>query len=128
MRINRLHLVYDLFVTNPTSSVMKLEKLQTLDASRRDAVVETERGLRIVETLAGPDLDGGIKPLFPVRSLALGLRKSLACSLTPPSPEDGDFRTGSCTVSRSPSPRLRGESSTYAVVSGSTPSSTTHRW
>lgn len=68
----RVHLVYELFVINPTSSVMQLQKLQTLDASRHDAVVETERGLRIVATLAGEDLDGATKPLVPLSSLTLG--------------------------------------------------------
>jgi hypothetical protein len=67
---NRVHLVYELFVTNPTSSVMRLEQLQTLDASH-DSVIDTERGSRIIATLAGTDLDGATRPLVPASALTL---------------------------------------------------------
>ena len=41
----RMHLVYELLVTNVSSSVMTLEQLETLDASTSDAA-DTERGVR----------------------------------------------------------------------------------
>ena len=41
---DRTHVVYELFVFNPTRSVMRLKELQIIDASRHDAVIGTERG------------------------------------------------------------------------------------
>jgi hypothetical protein len=71
----RVHLAYELFVTNPTTSVMRLQKLETLDASSDDSVIDTERGRQIVATLADEDLDGATKPLLPLErggSLTVG--------------------------------------------------------
>jgi Peptidase family M23 len=67
----RVHLVYELLITNPTSSMMRLEKLETLDSGRHDSVIGSERGPRIIATLAGRDLDGATKPLVPVSTLTL---------------------------------------------------------
>ncbi len=55
---DRTHLVYELFVFNPTRSVMRLKELQILDASRHDAVIGTEEGSGIVAKLSEVDLDG----------------------------------------------------------------------
>ena len=55
---DRIHVVYGLFVFNPTRSVMRLKELQILDASRHDSVIATERGSRIVARLSEVDLDG----------------------------------------------------------------------
>jgi hypothetical protein len=55
---DRIHVVYELFVFNPTRSLMKLQELQILDARRHDAVIGTERGSRIVAHLSKEELDG----------------------------------------------------------------------
>ncbi len=55
---DRTHVVYALFVFNPSQSVMRLKELQILDATRHDAVIGTERGSRIVAKLSEVDLDG----------------------------------------------------------------------
>jgi hypothetical protein len=69
---NRIHLVYELFVINPTTSVMRLKKLVTLDASTHDSVIDTEHGADIIATLGGGDVDRATKPLDPESALTLG--------------------------------------------------------
>jgi hypothetical protein len=64
----RVHLAYELFVTNPTQSVMKLEKLETLGAGGRNSL---ERGARIIAALTDQDLDGATKPFVPGSTLTL---------------------------------------------------------
>src|SRR2546423_4181040 len=59
---NRVHLVYELFVINPTTSVMRLKKLQTLDASAHNSVIDTERGARVIATVGDGNLDGATRP------------------------------------------------------------------
>ncbi len=117
---DRVHLVYELFVTNPTSSVMRLQKLQTLDASTHDAVIDTERGSRIIATLAGEDLDGATKPLVPASTLTLAPAQVTRLFL------DATFSTRAripgrlehrFTFTLTPS---EGAPSTQTVVSGST--------
>lgn len=58
---DRVHLAYELFVLNPTNSVMTIEKIETLDASAGDAGVGAETGEQIVSSLEGEDLDGATK-------------------------------------------------------------------
>jgi Peptidase family M23 len=53
----KVHLVYELLVMNVSSSVMTLDRLETLDASKHDAVVNTESGDEIVAALQGADLE-----------------------------------------------------------------------
>src|SRR5206468_10125300 len=63
----KVHLVYELLVMNVSSSVMKLDRLETLDASKGDAVVNTKSGDEIVGTLQGADLEATIQA-FPTGS------------------------------------------------------------
>jgi hypothetical protein len=69
---NRVHVVYELFVINPTTSVMRLKKLETLDASTHDSVIDTEHGAHIISTLGGGDVDSATRPLDPESALTLG--------------------------------------------------------
>ncbi len=117
---NRIHLVYELFVTNPTSSVMRLEQLQTLNARSHDSVIDTERGSRIIATLAGTDLDGAIKPLVPASTLTLAPAQVTRLFL------DATFRKGARVPGRlehrftfTLTPPA-GPPSLHTVVSGST--------
>lgn len=115
-----VHLVYELFVTNPTSSVMRLEKLETLDASSQDSVIGTERGARIVATLSGPDLDGATKPLVPVSTLTLRPAEVTRLFLDATFPEMAELPRRlehRFTFSLTPS---QGSPSTHTVVSGTT--------
>src|SRR6266496_5389710 len=57
----KVHLVYELLVMNVSSSVMTLDRLETLDASKGDAVVNTKSGDQIVGTLQGADLEATIR-------------------------------------------------------------------
>ena len=57
----KVHLVYELFVMNVSSSVMTLDRLETLDASKGDAVVNTKSGDEIVRALQGADLEATIR-------------------------------------------------------------------
>jgi hypothetical protein len=45
---------------------MRLQKLETLDASTHDSVIGTERGRQIIATLTDKDLDGATRPLLPL--------------------------------------------------------------
>jgi hypothetical protein len=63
----KVHLVYELLVMNVSSSVMTLDRLETLDASKGDAVVNTKSGDEIVGTLQGADLEATIQA-FPTGS------------------------------------------------------------
>jgi murein DD-endopeptidase MepM/ murein hydrolase activator NlpD len=54
---DKIHLVYELLVMNVSSSAMTLDRLETLDASRDDAGVNTKSGDTIVATLQGADLE-----------------------------------------------------------------------
>jgi hypothetical protein len=117
---NRLHLVYVLFVINPTSSVMRLEKLETLDASTHDSVIGSERDSRIIATLAGEGLDGAIRPLVPVSTLTLEPAQVTRLFL------DATFAraarlprrlTHRFTFTLTP---MGGSASTHTVISGST--------
>lgn len=60
----RVHLVYELIVMNASSSVITLDRLETLDASEGDAVINTESGSALVATLEGRGLDS-VNPPFP---------------------------------------------------------------
>jgi hypothetical protein len=53
----KVHLVYELLVMNVSSSVMTLDRLETLDASKGGAVVNTKSGDEIVGTLQSADLE-----------------------------------------------------------------------
>jgi hypothetical protein len=53
----RVHLVYELLVTNLSPSAMTLERLETLDASKGEAVVDSESRNEIVATSEGSDLE-----------------------------------------------------------------------
>src|SRR6266481_4372997 len=53
----KVHLVYELLVMNVSSSVMTLDRLETLDAFKGDAVVNTKSGDQIVGALQGADLE-----------------------------------------------------------------------
>ncbi|MGZ3577149.1 MAG: hypothetical protein ACXVA3_17965 [Vulcanimicrobiaceae bacterium] len=59
----RFHLVYELLVMNVSSSVMTLDRLETLDASEGDAVINTRSWSAIVATLEGRGLDS-VNPPF----------------------------------------------------------------
>ena len=117
---NRIHLVYELFVINPTTSVMRLKKLQTLDASAHDSVIDTEHGGRIIGTLGGGDLDGATRPFDPESTLTLGpaqvTRLFLDATFSPkarlPSRLEHRF-----TFTLTPP---KGPSSAHTVLSGST--------
>src|SRR5438874_11260871 len=61
----KVHLVYELFVMNVSSSVMTLDRLETLDASKGDAVVNTKSGNQIVGALQGADLEATIRAFPP---------------------------------------------------------------
>src|SRR5882724_11182852 len=63
----KVHLVYELLVMNVSSSVMTLDRLETLDASKGDAVVNTKSGNEIVGALQGADLEATIRA-FPTGS------------------------------------------------------------
>jgi Peptidase family M23 len=63
----KVQLVYELLVMNVSSSVMTLDRLETLDASKGDAVVNTKSGDEIVGTLQGADLEATIRA-FPTGS------------------------------------------------------------
>src|SRR5206468_6781018 len=63
----KVHLVYELLVMNVSSSVMTLDRLETLDASKGDAVVNTKSGNEIVRALQGADLEATIRA-FPTGS------------------------------------------------------------
>src|SRR5207247_7713765 len=54
-------LVYELLVMNVSSSAMMLDRLETLDASKGDAGVNTKSGDAIVATLQGADLEATIR-------------------------------------------------------------------
>ncbi len=64
---SKIHLVYELLVMNVSSSVMTLDRLETLDASKGDAVVNTKSGDEIVGALQGADLEATIRA-FPTGS------------------------------------------------------------
>ena len=64
---DKIHLVYELLVMNVSSSAMTLDRLETLDASRDDAVVNTKSAETIVATLQGADLEATIRA-FPTGS------------------------------------------------------------
>src|SRR5207248_8800579 len=68
---NRVHVVYELFVINPTTSVMRLKKLETLDASTHDSVIDTVTGAHIISTLGAGDVDRSTRPLDPAMPLTL---------------------------------------------------------
>jgi hypothetical protein len=53
----RVHLAYELFVTNPTTSVMRLRTVEVL------------AGSRVLDTFAGARLDAGTRPLDPTAPL-----------------------------------------------------------
>jgi len=61
----KVHLVYELLVMNVSSSVMTLDRLETLDASKGDAVVNTKSGDEIVRALQGADLEATIRAFPP---------------------------------------------------------------
>jgi len=58
---DKTHLVYELLVMNVSSSAMMLDRLETLDASKGDAGVNTKSGDAIVATLQGADLEATIR-------------------------------------------------------------------
>jgi len=58
---DKTHLVYELLVMNVSSSGMMLDRLETLDASKGDAGVNTKSGDPIVATLQGADLEATIR-------------------------------------------------------------------
>lgn len=60
---DRVHLVYELFVTNPTDSVMELTELETLGVGGG----RTQH----LSTLAGAELNAAIKPFVPGSALTL---------------------------------------------------------
>src|SRR6266481_5859432 len=64
---DKIHLVYELFVMNVSASAMMLDRLETLDASKDDAGVNTKSGDTIVATLQGADLEATIRA-FPIGS------------------------------------------------------------
>ena len=63
--LGQVHLVYELLVMNVSSSVMTLDRLETLDASKGDAVVNTKSGDEIVRALQGADLEATIRAFPP---------------------------------------------------------------
>jgi hypothetical protein len=52
---NQVHLAYELFATNASSSVIKVEKVETLDAG-------APKGSHLLSTLQGANLDQAIEP------------------------------------------------------------------
>ena len=58
---DKTHLVYELLVMNVSSSAMMLDRLETLDASKGDAGVNTKSRDAIVATLQGADLEATIR-------------------------------------------------------------------
>ena len=68
----KVHLVYELLVTNVSGSVMKLENLEVLDASKGDMVVESESGNAVVATLQGSAFAASNSPFSGQPSLTVG--------------------------------------------------------
>jgi hypothetical protein len=54
---DKVHLAYELLVMNVSSSTMTLDRLETLDASKHDAIINTESGDEIVAAVQGADLE-----------------------------------------------------------------------
>ena len=50
---------------------MRLKRLQTLEASAHDSVIDTEHRARIIATLGGGDLDGATRPFDPQSTVTL---------------------------------------------------------
>jgi hypothetical protein len=65
---DRIHIVYELFVTNTTASVIKLGAVEIL------AVASTtgDDQAQVLARLAGSDLDAAIKPLISGLALSIG--------------------------------------------------------
>ncbi len=68
----KVHLVYELLVTNVSGSVMKLENLEVLNASKGDMVVESESGNAVVGTLQGSAFVASNSPFSGQPSLTVG--------------------------------------------------------
>src|SRR6478609_7117466 len=60
-----VHLPYELFVTNPSGSVMTITKIETLDVSGSAATDPTPSHPKVIDVLRGAALDDGIDPLVP---------------------------------------------------------------
>lgn len=54
---DKVHLAYELLVMNVSSSTMTLDRLETLDASRHDTIINTKSGDEIVAAVQGADLE-----------------------------------------------------------------------
>jgi len=64
---DRIHLVYELFVINPTTSIMSLDAIEMLASS-----VTGEERAQVLARLAGSSLDAAIKPIDPEAALSIG--------------------------------------------------------
>src|SRR5262249_1557949 len=60
---DRIHLVYELFLTNVSPAMMQLTAVETLDPDRQNAVAAT---------FTGADLTAAFRPIIPVGDLAIG--------------------------------------------------------
>ena len=65
---DRIHIVYELFVTNPTTSVMQLDAIETLASAR----LTGDDQAQVLARLAGPDLQAAIKPFSRETALSIG--------------------------------------------------------
>ena len=65
---DRMHIVYELFVTNPTTSVMQLDAIETLASAN----VTGDDQAQVLARLAGSDLHAAIKPFDPEAGLSIG--------------------------------------------------------
>ena len=68
----RIHLTYELLVTNVSPSVMTFDRLETLDASKGHADVNTESGNTVVATLEGADLEAATQSLGRPNTVPVG--------------------------------------------------------